>query len=94
MHALHYETLKVRKKETAMKEGLKVAKLFAFCNVDRLENPSGSYHGGFRYYDYLFETEEDAIKFFDQLGSYRDGVVRIKQKNRKPKYFVKVEVHC
>lgn len=94
MHAINGVYLKARKPETAMKEGLKLAKRFAYLNVDRLENPSGTYHGDFRFYNYTFNNEEEAYNFFDSLGAYCDGVVMIRQKNRKPKYFAKFEVHC
>lgn len=88
--------LKARKKETAMKEGLKYAKWFARRNTDPYENPKGTYFNDFRFYNRVFDDEEQAYKFFDELGSYRDGVVMIKgnSKKVKPKYFVKVEVHC
>jgi len=43
---------------------------FAEYNVDREENPSGSYDNSFRFYDRTFETEDDAMEFFDSLGSY------------------------
>ena len=52
---------------------------FAFYNVDRGENASGSYHGNFRFYDKVFNTEEEAEDFFNSLGSYCDGVVMVKE---------------
>lgn len=95
-HIIGGSILKARKKETAMKEGLKLAKRFALRNTDPYENPRGTYHGYFRFYDRTFDNEEQAYEFFDSLGSYCDGVVKIKadSKNAKPKYFAKFEVHC
>lgn len=93
-HIIGGTYLKARKKETAMKEGLKLAKRFALRNTDPYENPSGTYHGDFRFYNRTFKNEEEAYNFFDSLGVYRDGIVMIEQKNRKPKYFAKFEVHC
>ena len=79
-----------------MKEGLKLAKRFALRNTDPYENPRGTYHGYFKFYNRTFENEEEAFKFFDDLGAYCDGVVMIKgkTKNSNPKYFAKYEVHC
>lgn len=77
-HAIGWGFLKATTKEAAMKEGLKAAKNYAFYNVDRYENPSGDYHSDFRYYDRIFNSEDEALEFFDRLGSYRDGVVRIR----------------
>ena len=94
MHAIGGEILKARKKETAMKEGYKLAKRFALRNTDPYENPKGTYHGWFKYYDRTFDSIEEAYKFFDDLGSYHDGVVKIRVKKNKTKYFAKYEVHC
>lgn len=84
--------LKATTKEAAMKEGLAAAQEFAFYNVDRYENPSGTYHGRFRYYDRIFNSVDEALDFFDSLGFYKDGVVRIRvvSESAQAKYSNKV----
>lgn len=77
-HAIGWCFLKATTKEAAMKEGLAAAKDYAFYNVDRYENLSGSYYNDFRYYDRIFNSVDEALEFFDSLGSYKDGVVRIR----------------
>ena len=78
-HAVGGGFLNAKNKEQAMKEGFADAKEFAFYNVDRGEDPSCSYHGNFRFYDKVFNSEEEAEDFFDSLGSYCDGVCMVKQ---------------
>ena len=92
-HSIGGGFLKATTKEAAMREGLADANEFAFYEVDRGENSSGSYHGNFRYYDKVFDTEDDAIDFFDSLGAYCDGVCMVKEpgKGAKTKYAKKVE---
>lgn len=84
--------LKATTKEAAMKEGLAAAEEFAFYNVDRDENPLGTYHGKFRYYDRIFNSEDEAFAFFDSIGCYKDGVVRIRvvSESAQTKYSNKV----
>lgn len=77
-HAICGSVLKAKTKEEALKEGYRLAEDYAQVNVDRQENPSGSYHNSFRYYDSVFNTPEEANSFFDRLGSWYDGVVRIR----------------
>ena len=77
-HAICGSVLKAKTKEEALKEGYRLAEDYAQVNVDRQENPSGAYHGYFRYYDSVFNTPEEANSFFDRLGSGYDGVVRIR----------------
>ena len=92
-HAVGGGFLNAKTKEQAMKEGLADAKEFAFYNVDRGEDPSCSYHGNFRFYDKVFNSEEEAEEFFDSLGSYCDGVCMVKEggKGAKNRYAKKVE---
>lgn len=80
--------LRATTQEAAMKEGYVDAREFAFCNVDRQENPSGSYNNSFKYYDKVFNTEEEAEDFFRSLGPYVDGVCMVKQasKSSQAKY--------
>lgn len=87
-HAVNYVFLKAKDKESAMKEGYSYAEEWAFYNTDREENSSGSYHGNFRFYDRTFNTEDEAIDFFESLGSYRDGVCMVKEatKGAQTKY--------
>ena len=68
-HAIGGGFLRATTKEAAMREGLAAAEEFAFYNVDRGENASGSYHGNFRFYDKVFNTEEEAEDFINRLGS-------------------------
>lgn len=77
-HAVAMIPLKARTKDAAMKEGLMEAYDYAEMETDRYENPSGSYHGNFRFYDKEFNNEQEAFAFFNSLGSYCDGVVKIK----------------
>jgi len=81
-HAVGGGFLKATTKEAAMREGFADACEFAEYNVDREENPSGSYDNSFRFYDRTFETEDDAMEFFDSLGSYMDGVCIVKQASK------------
>lgn len=87
-HAVNYVFLEAKDKDRAMKEGLALAEERAFYNVDREENPSGSYDNSFRFYDKTFDNEDDAIAFFDSLGSYMDGVCLVREatKGAKSKY--------
>lgn len=87
-HAINWVFLEAKSKEAAMREGYADACEFAEYNVDRCENPSGSYDNSFRFYDRTFETEEDAADFFRSLGSYADGVCMVKQpsKSAQSKY--------
>lgn len=77
-HAIGTSVLKAKTKEAAMKEGYQLAVDYAKNNVDRKENPFGSYNSSFRYYDRVFNTDEEAEAFFDKLGNYYDGVVRLR----------------
>ena len=81
-HAIGGGFLKATTKEEAMREGFADACEFAEYNVDRQENPSGSYDNSFRFYDKCFDTEEEAEDFFYSLGSYVDGVCMVKQPSK------------
>ena len=93
MHVIGGGLLKAKDRDSAMKEGLERAESFAFYNVDRGENPNGSYNNYFSFYNETFNTEEEAYRFFDELGAYCDGVCMISQ-NGEIRYFAKYEVHC
>ena len=69
--------LKAKTENAALAEGLKRAEEFAYYNGDRYEG-SDNYHGFFKVYDREFETEEEAEEFFDSLGAYNDGIVKVK----------------
>ena len=84
-HAIGGGFLRATTKERALAEGLADAEDFAYYNVDRGENPSGSYHGNFRFYDRVFDNEDEAIEFFDSLGSYCDGVVMVREASKSSK---------
>lgn len=77
-HAVGSGFLNAKTKEQAMKEGLSDAYEFARCNGDYREG-STDYHGNFRFYDRVFDNEDEAMDFFDNLGSYCDGVCMVKQ---------------
>ena len=81
-HAIGGGFLRATTKEAAMREAQADAEEFAFYNVDRGENLSGSYHGNMRFYDKTFDTEDDAEDFFNSLGSYCDGVCMVKEAGR------------
>lgn len=78
-HVIGGTWLNAKTKENAMTEGYADAKEFAKYNVDRHENPDGHYHGDFKYYDRKFDNADDAMDFFGDLGSYKDGVVMAKK---------------
>ncbi len=89
-HAIGGGFLKATTKEAALKEGYADACEFAYINVDREENYDGSYHNSFRFYDKIFNNEDEAMDFFKSLGSYNDGIVMVKEagkgaKNRRAK---------
>lgn len=86
-HIVDYTFLKATDKDRAMREGYALAEEFAYYNGDR-EEGSDNYHGNFKFYDKTFNTEDDAIDFFDSLGSYCDGVCMVKEatKGAKTKY--------
>ena len=81
-HAIGGGFLKATTKEAAMREGYADAQEFAFYNADREENPSGLYDNSFRFYDRVFDNEDDAKDFFDRLGNYNDGVCMVKEPSR------------
>lgn len=73
MHAINYET--VTKRENIFP----VAEEFAYYNVDREENPSGSYHGQMTIHDDLvYDTFDEAKKAIERLdrGFYDDHAVK------------------
>lgn len=81
-HAIGGGFLKATTKEAAMREGYADACEYAEINVDRQEDPFGSYDNSFKFYDKVFDTEDDAKEFFDSLGSYVDGVCMVKQASK------------
>ena len=77
-HVVDYRIFKPQKGGTAPVDRMRAwAEDFARVNVDRLENPSGSYHGNFRQLTaHTFRSREDAEEYLrDQIGDYRDGYV-------------------
>ena len=77
-HAIEYFSVADRK------EIMQTAEEFAYYNVDRQENPSGSYHGMMTIHDDIIcESYEDAIAKIDSLdsGFYDDHAVRYKDKD-------------
>lgn len=91
-HAIGGGFLRATTKEAAMREAQEDAEQFAFYNVDREENPGGSYNGSLRFYNRTFDTEEEAEAFFDSLGAYSDGVCMVKEagKGARTRYANKV----
>lgn len=83
-HCIDFEFLDADTKEAALKEGYTKACIFALDNGDVYEG-STNYHGNFKYYDKVFDNEEDALDFFDSLGSYSDGVVQVKEATSRSK---------
>ena len=77
-HAVQYITTDKRS------EIMNVANEFAFYNVDRGENPSGSYHGGMTIHDKpVCESYDDAVEFIEKhdRGFYDDHAVQYKEKS-------------
>lgn len=73
--------LKATSKDEAMREALTDAEEFAYYNGDRLEG-SDRYSNSFKYYDKVFNTEDEAEEFFASLGSYMDGVCMVKEPSK------------
>ena len=77
-HAVEYITVEKRS------EVMATAEEFAFYNVDRGENPCGSYHGQMTIHDKpICESYEEAEKFIDNHdnGFYDDHAVQYKDKS-------------
>lgn len=80
-HAIEYIT--VDKKSEIMK----AAEEYAHYNVDRGENPSGSYHGRMTIHNDVCESYQEAVRFIERhdRGFYDDHAVQYKDKsNLKP----------
>lgn len=80
-HSIGWGFLQATTKEAALREGLAIAEEWAHYEGDPMEG-SDTYHGNFRFYDKIFNTEDDALDFFRSLGSYNDGVVMVKEASR------------
>lgn len=52
---------------------------FARCNVDREENPSGSYGNYWKEYNHICDSYEEAEDFLYSKGAYHDGCVRYRE---------------
>lgn len=92
-HAIGGGFLKATTKEEAMREALRDAEEFAYYNSDREENPNGAYEGYLKFYNRVFDTEDEAEEFFNSLGAYCDGVCMVKEAGRGAmnRYAKKVE---
>lgn len=80
-HAIQYFTTEKKK------EILSIAEEFAYYNVDRQENPTGSYHGRMTIHDDIIcDSYNDAVSKIDMLdrGFYDDHAVRYKDKDSLP----------
>lgn len=78
-HAIEYFTTDKRS------EIMAIAEEFAWCNVDRQENHSGSYHGRMTIHDNIIcESYDDAMKKIEELdrGWYDDHAVQFKDKSK------------
>ena len=77
MHTISYITVEKRS------DIMKAAQEFAYYNVDRIENPSRSYHGGMTIHDTpVCESYQDAQGFIElrDKGFYDDHAVQYKDK--------------
>lgn len=77
MHAIDYMVVEKRS------DIMKYAEQYAFNNVDRQENPSGSYHGNMTIHDTVCDSYEEAqlrIKGWD-TGWYSDHAVQFMDKS-------------
>ncbi len=85
-HAINYFNIKATKnRENDKKAIMEVAEKFAFNNVDRLENPFGSYHGNMHINETIFENEEKAYDFIEKYTRdkfYYDLAVRYYEKTK------------
>lgn len=80
-HAIEYFTTDKRS------EIMNIARDFAMYNVDRQENPSGSYHGRMTIHDDIIcDSYDDAVKKIEALdnGWYDDHAVKYKAKESLP----------
>lgn len=80
-HAIEYFTTDNRS------EIMNIAEEFAWCNVDRMENHSGSYHGNMHIHDNIIcESYNEAFKKIEALdrGFYDDHAVQYKDKDSLP----------
>lgn len=75
-HESMHVFLKAKDKEDALQEACRLAEEFANAEGDE------GYHYNIRYYNKTFNTEEDAISFFESLDSYDDGVCKVKEASR------------
>lgn len=73
--------LRATTKDEAMREAFADAEQFAYYNGDR-EEGSDCYDSSFKFYDKVFDTEEDAEDFFASLGNYMDGVCMVKEPSK------------
>ena len=80
-HLLNYHFLTAKTREQAMKEGIADAEEFAYYNGDR-EEGTDTYHYNFDFYNEVFDTEDEAIAFFDSLGPYEDGVCMVREASK------------
>lgn len=70
--------LKAKTEKAALAEGLERAREFAYYNGDRYEGSDNYDDNSFQLYYKEFETEEEAQEFFNSLGAYEDGIVKVK----------------
>ena len=77
-HMIGYDIIDAKSPEEAVKKGMAFAQEFADYYVDEEEDPTCSYHGNFKFYNKICVNEEEAQDFFNSLGPYRDGIVKIK----------------
>ena len=69
--------LNATNKEDAMKEAWMEAYEFAECEGDPMEG-STDYHGNLKFFDKVFDNEDDAKDYLDNIDSYQDGVCLVK----------------
>lgn len=75
-HVTDYHIFEAKNDKDALKKGFAWATDFAAANVDRQENPSGMYTSSFEFRTHTpFFLAKDAMTYFNDKGSYYDGVV-------------------
>lgn len=75
-HAYDYKTFE---EKTSFKKMYAHSCGFAFENVDRGENPTGSYDNRWLEHKEILDSKEEAKIFLDSKGVYVDGCVRFRE---------------
>lgn len=75
----HVYDFAVFPEKTSKEKMFKSSQEFAFFNVDREENPSGSYFNQWIQHSEVLDSESEAESFLNRQGIYVDGCVRFRE---------------